>query len=106
MPASGPVEVQFGQDLDVAVEVGINNFRIRNDYETTMLQLYDKLKKEGFPDAKTKTTWTPWLTTVRRQMKSAGQAFQYKLQNFSRTHGPSHSLVNDVPWVDMVMFFL
>ena len=62
MPASGLVAVKS----DDAVEVGIENFRKRNEEETTLIELYNKIKKAGNQYAKPKTTLTHWLGTVRR----------------------------------------
>ena len=66
--ASGQATVQFGLDLDAAVETGINLFRARND-DTDVVDQYVKIKAEN-SYSKEKRNLTPWMRSVRKKMKA------------------------------------
>ena len=65
-------EFTFSGALDVAsaIEVGLTVFRAQTDNDGTALAMYNEIKKEARPDSKPKSTLTPWITTIRKQMKA------------------------------------
>ena len=68
--SSTPAQLQYAMDMNSAVEVGITWFRGLTDDDKTALAMYNEIKKEARPESKQKTTLTPWIGTIRKQMKA------------------------------------
>ena len=57
-------------DMESAIEVGLTCFRNQTDHDDTAIAMYNDIKQEARPDSKKKTTLTPWIGTIRKQMKA------------------------------------